>query len=64
MQEYQLRVVEEKKELDAKQDKLIAFIDSENFMDVDVRGQGLLFRQLLNMKEYSAVLVERISMFT
>lgn len=63
MTDYQNRVVEEKRELDAKIAKLAAFISGEVFPTIDV-DQALLMRQQLSLMElYSTVLGSRIARF-
>ncbi len=62
MKDYQIRVVEEKKSLDEKLEKLTAFLKSKT---VDVNGEELrrLQRQEKYMQLYSQVLAERIENF-
>jgi len=63
MQDYQLRVIEEKKELDAKLEKLAAFNVSDNFRDVSDLQRGLMVQQESVMGHYSNILGERITAF-
>jgi hypothetical protein len=64
MQPHQQRVVDEKRELDDKLTKLIAFITSSPvFESLDLTDQGLLCDQQGAMTDYSAVLEERIARF-
>ena len=57
---HQIRVLGEKAELDYKRAKLIAFINSPFFENVDAIERNRLTRQLTFMDDYSAVLGERI----
>jgi hypothetical protein len=64
MQEHQQRVVDEKIELDKKQQALEVFIDSSAvFKSLDAKEQERLVRQCDVMKEYSDILRERIKAF-
>lgn len=64
MEEYQLRVVEEKKELDNKIEKLDDFISSKVFLkNVSSTQQDLLLLQHQWMSNYSKVLELRIKDF-
>jgi hypothetical protein len=60
---HQTRVVDEKTELDAKMDKLTAFIDTPIFAGLPEAEQERLVRQLHHMGHYTAVLCERIAAF-
>ena len=62
---HQQRVVDEKRDLDEKLQKLTAFISSESFATIvqDADERGRLVRQDEIMKDYSAVLGERIAAF-
>lgn len=66
LQPHQQRVVVEKTELDEKLSKLSAFISSENFTVFvkDEAERGRLVCQEEVMKDYSAILAERIEAFT
>ena len=65
MQEFQQRVLDEKKDLDDKLDKLKAFINTdEKFLRLSVGEQLRLERQAEIMQDYSDVLTERIASFT
>jgi hypothetical protein len=57
--EYQLRVIEEKKELDAKIGKLDIFL--ENPKGLDDKAESLLRAQFSAMTLYSWILKERLS---
>ena len=63
MEAYQVRVVEEKQDLDSKLEKLNLFVTSTKFDDVPLPEQERLKKQLLIMKEYSQVLSDRIAVF-
>ena len=63
MHEFQKRVVEEKKELDIKRDKLTEFLKGDTFKNLSEEEQDRLNRQLLVMEEYSNILAERIVNF-
>lgn len=64
MEDYQLRVVEEKKELDLKLEALDKFITSENFTTkVSSIQQDLLYLQHQWMSNYSKILEMRIKDF-
>lgn len=62
---HQQRVVEEKRELDEKLQKLKAFISSASFTAIvqDEAERGRLVCQEKIMNDYSAVLGERIAAF-
>lgn len=63
MQPYQERVVVEHKELHDKIDKLIVFIDSDYFKQLDSDDQSLLKEQLDIMMKYRSILIKRINRF-
>lgn len=63
MEAYQQRVVEEKRELDSKRDKLTEFLKSPNRTKVSQDEQDRLTRQLAVMDVYSNILAERIVHF-
>lgn len=63
MQPHQQRVVDEKTELDAKMDKLTAFIDTPLFASLPEAEQERLVMQLMHMGHYTATLAERIAAF-
>jgi hypothetical protein len=60
---FQQRVVDEKRELSEKLDKLMTFIRGPMFANVDPAEQERLTRQSKLMDEYAGVLAERISEF-
>lgn len=59
---YQVRVIEEKQELDAKLEKLKAFLGSP--VEIEKEALNLLKQQESAMDVYSRVLGERIKLFT
>ena len=61
MEEWQLRVIEEKKQLDARIVALIDYIGASSSLPDDERNR--LSRQYTAMDEYSVVLGERIEAF-
>ncbi|MCK9157164.1 MAG: hypothetical protein M0P12_13960 [Paludibacteraceae bacterium] len=64
MEVYQQRVIEEKKELDAKIEKLSTFVDSKAFPEtVEASERSRLLHQLTVMREYSSILSDRIANF-
>lgn len=64
MQEYQERVMQEKKELDEKIEKLNAFTNDPNkFNDLPSEDRVSLTKQEEVMMEYSKILGERIARF-
>lgn len=63
MPEYQKRVIAEKIDLDTKIDSLKTFKGSEQFKAIDTAEQERLTSQLLTMREYSQILVDRILHF-
>lgn len=62
---HQQRVLDEKRELDEKLQKLTAFISSDKFVTIvpDEDERGRLVCQEETMKVYSAILAERIAAF-
>ena len=64
-QAHELRVIEEKKELDEKLEKLTAFTKSPKFRDIvkDDNQASLLIKQRGVMSLYSSILKERIDLF-
>lgn len=64
MKPYQLRVVQEKADLDTKIQALTAFAKSDAFsQDVPEAEQRRMLRQLVVMQDYSRILGERIDAF-
>lgn len=63
LQPFQFRVVDEKRELDAKLQDLWTFLGSETFRRLPVAERRRLTRQSQHMQDYSMVLGERIEAF-
>lgn len=63
LQPHQQRVVDEKRELDERLEKLNAFFRTPAFHGLEGAEQGRLGRQAGIMMQYSAVLAERIAAF-
>lgn len=63
MEAYQQRVVDERRELDEKIERLAGFIASTAFDFVDHELRQLLLRQIEAMGVYSEILRKRISLF-
>jgi hypothetical protein len=63
MEDYQVRVVEEKVKLDRKLKRLYAFIGGPTFDGLKFGSQHLLVRQAEAMEEYSDILAARIEGF-
>lgn len=57
---HQERLIEEKRDLEAKIEKLLAFILDANFDRVPSQEQWLLRQQYLIMKEYADILALRV----
>jgi hypothetical protein len=64
VQPHQQRVIDEKKELDGKRERLQSFIGGETYRTLDPTEQSRLNRQLEAMTLYSNILGERIAAFT
>jgi len=64
MEPHQQRVIDEKKELDDKRERLSKFFTSPVFDGLDRSEQARLQRQKMAMDEYSFVLGQRIEHFT
>ena len=62
-QEYQQRVINEKSELDEKRANLAKFLETKGFYNLHVDEQARMRYQAVAMREYSAVLGERIAHF-
>lgn len=60
---HQQRVVDEKRELDVKLEKLVAFFDTETYQELDSEERYRLRRQANAMYSYSKILGERIAAF-
>lgn len=63
MAPHQERVVNEKRELDEKLAKLMAFSQTETFSGLDPAERERLTRQAGVMEQYSVILGERIAAF-
>lgn len=63
MQPHSWRVIEEKKDLDEKIEKLDAFIHGDTYPTLEEVERMRLMRQFCHMKDYSNVLGERIAAF-
>lgn len=63
MNDFQQRVIEEKKELDIKISKLLPFFETSIFANLNADEQKRLRKQSDLMIEYSKVLSERIAAF-
>jgi hypothetical protein len=63
MQPHQQRVVEEKKELDEKREKLGAFIEGKLYQTLPEAERDRLSQQAIVMMTYSTILGERIAAF-
>ena len=63
MEAYQLRVIEEKKELDAKIKSLENFLKLEIFVKIEKSEQNRLASQLNIMRDYAMILHQRIINF-
>ena len=63
MRDYKERVIAEKKELDAKLQRLSVFLDGDSLKTLPQAEQERMQRQLVIMKDYSMVLEERIAAF-
>jgi hypothetical protein len=64
MQLHQVRVVNEKNELDERLDKLLVFINSSPvFETLDAAEKGRLWQQAGVMRWYSQILGDRIAAF-
>ncbi len=63
MEEYQIRVSDEKISLDIKIRDLAQFMSTHAFSDLSASNQGLLMVQIESMKLYSATLGRRIELF-
>lgn len=61
---HQQRVVEEKRDLDERKNKLEAFFDTATFAQLDDSEQGRLHAQHAAMVDYARILGERIEAFT
>ena len=63
MQPFQQRVIEERRELRCKLDKLNEFVETEMFNQLPHVEKGRMLRQRSLMADYAEVLDERIANF-
>ena len=63
MQPHQQRVIDEQAELETRLGKLTAFLQTDQYSDLDIEDQSLLFRQAVIMKRYLNVLKGQIARF-
>lgn len=63
MKDHEIRVVNEKAELDDRITKLIGFMVTETYSSLPPVDQGLLMVQMRSMRMYSECLGDRISRF-
>jgi len=63
-EQYQERLLSEKKDLDDKLDKLVNFIGSATFQQLPSNYCDLLEDQKVAMEEYARILAARIDLFT
>lgn len=63
LQTWQLRVIQERAELEERCAGIDAFITSETFQLISEKEQDLLFAQAQAMMDYSHVLTRRIGTF-
>jgi hypothetical protein len=63
MEPFQQRVVEERRELYDKCEKLNAFIPTQMFQQLPIAEQVRMRMQLLIMNQYAQILAERIAEF-
>jgi hypothetical protein len=61
--EWQIRVAEEKEELDQKLERLSHFLKTEGYTTLKMIDRQLLEQQQRVMKEYSGILALRIDQF-
>lgn len=61
MEDYQKRIVDEKKELDHRINRLSAFLNGDAFSRLSAGEQRLLHLQCKAMEEYSSILNDRIA---
>ena len=63
MQPHEQRVMDEKAELDARLERLRAFMAGQTFRSIDNLQRDLMARQAAYMSAYSQTLGERIATF-
>jgi hypothetical protein len=64
MHDFQRRVVDEKKALDEKLEKLATFVNTGAYRDLEAGHQVLLSAQYGHMHAYSAILGARLASFS
>ena len=60
MSDFKTRLIEERDQLEEKQNKLLSFIHSDNFANIDPKQKSLLKVQAQAMGTYLVCLIERI----
>lgn len=63
LEDYKLRVIEERIELEIKLRALKSFMNSEQFNNIDPESKKLMQLQRVAMQDYSSTLYERIRQF-
>ena len=63
MEDYQLRVISEKEELDEKLNKLNKFFLTDLFLSMSEDEKNLMFDQAFHMDSYSNILQQRVDAF-
>lgn len=63
LEPYQIRVVQEKQELDQKLEKLVTYLESKHFTELSFDDKWLLREQRQAMAAYSRILGSRIAKF-
>lgn len=63
LEPYQIRVIQEKQELDQKLEKLTTYLESRHFAELPFDDKWLLREQRDVMKAYSRILGSRIQKF-
>lgn len=63
LEPYQIRVIQEKQELDQKLEKLKSYMESAHFADLPEYDRKLLEFQAMTMTHYSLILETRIVEF-
>ena len=63
LQPHQQRVVDERRELDERRQKLSEFIRGDVYLSLPVQERSLLRKQAKVMRQYSDLLGERIAVF-
>jgi hypothetical protein len=63
MEDWQMRVIEEKKELDERRGRLHVFMQTEQYEKTSIINRYHLYFQSRAMEDYSLILDERIAAF-